>query len=804
MNSSVKLSACCIVAAVAALGAPQFELLDAGTGSLLQPLNHNDTLDLNAMGERILNVRYSPAAGGTVSVEFRLNGTVRSVDDAAPYLLGGQAGGTDGAWLPAPGSYTIAVTEYGGAGGSGAVLFSTNMTVAVADALSHRMRRIHLETGVPNASVRVRMLNHAFPFGSMTKETSAFGISQTDSADEQVYRATFMSNFNCSVAGNAMKWYTQQPDWWNRSPHNNNYRKPGNHRYTDADNWINFHESQGIPVRGHTIFWGEIASSKATPGNQMQDPDWVEALGTNALYWMEQRAKSIVGRYAGRIDEWDFNNELWHGDWYRDTFGPWITKQMADWALEANPNVKLWFNEYSMLTSPSNAQQFRNLLELFLSEQVPIDGIGLQAHFGSPANAPDAATVKASLDVLDDLGRPIKLTEFDCGWTNATETVEADGLETVYRTAFEHPAVEGIIMWGFWEGNHWKPERALWLTDWTPTEQALRYRSLVFDEWWTDAELAAAPGGALDLTLFAGDYELEIDGQPFIHSFSAGRGLAEMSYDGSQLQVNVPLEIDLTRPVHSNVYADMEAVEFAASVSGGTTAVSYVDFYADGTLLKRDGAAPYTAVWLNASPGSHQVWAVACDENGSEDASPTNSLLVKQQNQGNLLANPGFESGTAGWSAFGAAFSTVTSPVYAGSRSGRAYNRTEKWHGIRQQLSGVVQAGRTYALSCRARVGSGTDTCKLMLKVTYTDGSDPDYTQIASTSVGSSGWTELQGEFVYQPDTGKTVAEVFMYISGAQAGVDIHADEFVLEEAPLNALDVDTDGLLDLTRRRSV
>jgi hypothetical protein len=70
---------------------------------------------------------------------------------------------------------------------------------------------------------------------------------------------------------------------------------PGNHRYDAADGWLDFMEAQGIPVRGHTIFWGEKGDSKQTPTDLMHDPDWVEALGTNALYWIEQRPEHRSG-----------------------------------------------------------------------------------------------------------------------------------------------------------------------------------------------------------------------------------------------------------------------------------------------------------------------------------------------------------------------------------------------------------------------------------------------------------------------------------------------------------------------------
>ena len=300
------------------------ELLDAEDASLIQALSGDTNLDLNAIGKRALDLRYTPGAAGAGSVVFILNDGVARIDAISPYQLGGTAGGVDGAWLPKPGTYTVEIKEFSEVDGTGTELASQSLTLTISDALSHRMRPVRLETELPNTRIRVRMLKHAFPFGSMTNEPgdpAEVQISLRGSTDEQIQQDIFLAHFNYTVSGNQMKWYTQQPDWWSGSPHNTNYATPGQHRYNTTDNWSTFMQSQNVPMRGHAIFWGEKADNEQTPTDLMHDPDWVEALGTNALYWIEQRAKSLVGRYAGLVDDWDFVNELWHGDWYRYLWG---------------------------------------------------------------------------------------------------------------------------------------------------------------------------------------------------------------------------------------------------------------------------------------------------------------------------------------------------------------------------------------------------------------------------------------------------------------------------------------------------
>ena len=67
-------------------------------------------------------------------------------------------------------------------------------------------------------------------------------------------------------------------------------------------------------------------------------------------------------------------------------------------------------------------------------------------------------------------------------------------------------------MWGFWESEHWRPEGALFYPDWSISPQGSRYRELVFDEWWTDADLITAKDGMVEFDVFAGEYQITVDG----------------------------------------------------------------------------------------------------------------------------------------------------------------------------------------------------------------------------------------------------------------------------------------------------
>jgi endo-1,4-beta-xylanase len=76
---------------------------------------------------------------------------------------------------------------------------------------------------------------------------------------------------------------------------------------------------------------------------------------------------------------------------------------------------------------------------------------------------------------------------------------------------FSHPAVEGIVMWGFWEGQHYNPSAALYRRDWSIKPNGQVWENLVFNEWWTDEIGQTNENGFLEARGFLGDYEIEVE-----------------------------------------------------------------------------------------------------------------------------------------------------------------------------------------------------------------------------------------------------------------------------------------------------
>jgi len=137
---------------------------------------------------------------------------------------------------------------------------------------------------------------------------------------------------------------------------------------------------------------------------------------------------------------------------------------------------------------------------------VELDAIGLQGHFGSTLTSPE--DMLKILDRYARFGKPIWITEYDV----VIDDLEVAGSFTrdFYTTLFSHPAVQGIVMWGFWDGSHWKNNAAMYGADWTLKPGGKAYRDLVLGEWKTRLRGKTDGEGRFSGRGFLGDYEIKV------------------------------------------------------------------------------------------------------------------------------------------------------------------------------------------------------------------------------------------------------------------------------------------------------
>ncbi len=350
----------------------------------------------------------------------------------------------------------------------------------------------------PGDEVAVEQLSHEFWFGAAI--SNGLAGNNWPEADKEQYKEKFLENFNAAVTENAVKWGSMEP-------------QRGQVNYAVVDGILGFTEANNIPLRAHNLFWGI---------SQFVQP-WVKELSDEELrQTLQHRAETVTARYKDRFVEYDLNNEMIHGNYYEDRLGPDITRLMAEWAHNGDPEARLFLNDYDILTG-NRLNDYMAHIRALLKQGVPIAGIGVQGHLH--AETFDRDELKRSLDSLAVFNLPIRITEFNMpgqrskyyrekitSMTADEEQLKAKELVDYYKICFAHPAVEGILMWGFWEGANWIPASSLYKRDWSPTPAAEAYQNLVFNEWWTRHTQPTDKEGTLAIRAFYGKYKVTVNG----------------------------------------------------------------------------------------------------------------------------------------------------------------------------------------------------------------------------------------------------------------------------------------------------
>ncbi|OVA14560.1 Glycoside hydrolase [Macleaya cordata] len=323
--------------------------------------------------------------------------------------------------------------------------------------------------------VKVKQTQNSFPFGSCISRTNI---------DNEDFVAFFVKNFNWAVFGNELKWYWTEP-------------QQGNLNYKDADELLDLCKKNNIDVRGHCIFWEVQATVQS----------WVQSLNNNDLMTaVQNRLTGLLTRYKGQFKHYDVNNEMLHGSFYQDKLGKEIRSYMFKTANQLDPSATLFVNDYHVEdgcdTRSSPEKYIQHILDL-QEQGAPVGGIGIQGHIDNPVGP----VICSAFDKLGILGLPIWFTELDV--SSANEHVRADDLEVMLREAFAHPAVEGIMLWGFWELFMSRENAQLVDAEGSVNEAGKRYLELK-KEWLSNAHGHIDDQGEFKFRGFHGSYSVEI------------------------------------------------------------------------------------------------------------------------------------------------------------------------------------------------------------------------------------------------------------------------------------------------------
>ncbi|KAB8335491.1 glycoside hydrolase [Scytonema tolypothrichoides VB-61278] len=341
---------------------------------------------------------------------------------------------------------------------------------------------------VPNAEVHVAMKSHAYNFGSAVDENTL--LTSSSNPDVNKYQNNIPHLFNEGVIENGLKW----PQWENLE------LRP---RAIEAVKWL---RDKNLKVRGHNLVWPSWNNS----------PPSLQSLYNNTLNQQGKAAadqvlrdriiahiRDEVGNLKGQINDWDVINEASDNHDFQDILGESV---LVDWfkaAHEADPNAVLYINE-NLYDNSTHGDQYESEIQYLVNNGAPIGGIGIESHLMT-----GTISIPQLVSILDRLGKfnlPIKITEFDIFTSN--RQTQADITRDCMTAVFGHPATNGFLMWGFWDGAQWFENAPIYNKDWTVKPSGKVYMDLVFKEWWTDVVGKTDANGEYKIRGFLGDYEV--------------------------------------------------------------------------------------------------------------------------------------------------------------------------------------------------------------------------------------------------------------------------------------------------------
>ncbi|CAN1310127.1 Endo-1,4-beta-xylanase 1 [Linum perenne] len=199
-------------------------------------------------------------------------------------------------------------------------------------------------------------------------------------------------------------------------------------------------------------------------------------------------------------------DKMLHESFYQDRLGYDIRANMFRTAHQLNPSATLFVNDYHI----EDGSDVRSTLELYARQVLDIreqgaqvGGIGVQGHIEVPVGT----IVSSAFDKLATLGIPIWLTELDVSSVN--EFIRAYDLEVMLREAFAHHAVEGVVLWGFWE-LYMSRKNAYFVDASGKINQAGKRFLSLKKEWMFEANGSMNGKGEFRFRGFHGTYEVEI------------------------------------------------------------------------------------------------------------------------------------------------------------------------------------------------------------------------------------------------------------------------------------------------------
>ncbi|KAF5373878.1 hypothetical protein D9758_000635 [Tetrapyrgos nigripes] len=270
------------------------------------------------------------------------------------------------------------------------------------------------------------------------------------------------TTFGQITPGNSMKWDATEPS-------------RGTFTFTNGDTIANLAKQNGQLLRGHNCVWkvdlfvklwrylisffslGIINSQAGFPLETSIMRHFPAFSRTTAAQWWATTKDKFV-------DSWDVVNEPFNDDGtvrqfvMSQTIGIGYVDVALKAARAADPNAKLYINDYNIEGPGAKSTAMLNLVTDLKARGIPIDGVGIQGHLIVGALPGD---IQQNLEAFTALGVEVAITELDIRMTlPATPALLAQqqkDYQTVISACNAVPKCVGVTIWDYTDKYSWIP-----------------------------------------------------------------------------------------------------------------------------------------------------------------------------------------------------------------------------------------------------------------------------------------------------------------------------------------------------------
>ena len=260
-------------------------------------------------------------------------------------------------------------------------------------------------------------------------------------ASDGAYARALLREFNAITPENAMKWGPVHPTegGWNFDP---------------ADRLVEFAETHGLQIHGHTLVYHDQLPPWVDPGMSRRrmaarspstSRPWSGATGAASPRGTSSTRRSPPGAACG-------------ASVFLGVLGPGYVADAFRLAHAADPAARLYYNDFDADALGPKADAVYALVGRLLDDGVPVHGVGLQMHLRA-THPPASAAIAAHVERLTALGLAVRISEMDVRIRRVRRGDPLARQRRVYEDAIAacagRPGFAGVTFWGVSDAHSW-------------------------------------------------------------------------------------------------------------------------------------------------------------------------------------------------------------------------------------------------------------------------------------------------------------------------------------------------------------